>query len=81
MYGDKVPQVSLYIDKILYMELKSKAKEKGTSLSNFVSEALKEHICDSWPEGYFDLFGSLKDDSFEIPEDLPWSLDPKREIL
>ena len=75
-----MPQVSLYIDKPLYMELKTKAKEKGTSLSNFVSEALRKHISDSWPEGYFDLFGSLKDDSFEIPKDMPWSLDAKKEI-
>ena len=76
-----MPQVSLYIDPKLYMELKSKAKEKGTSLSSFVSEALKEKLDDSWPEGYFDLLGSLKDDPLEIPGELPWESDVRRKPL
>jgi len=76
-----VPQVSLYIDKPLYMEIKTKAKEKGTSLSNFVSEALKDHLDDDYPEGFFDLFGSLADDPLEEPEELPWSLDAPRKVL
>lgn len=76
-----MPQVSLYIDQILYMELKAKAKEKGVSTSSYVNGVLKEHIDDDWPEGYFDLFGSVDDDSFEVPEELPWSLDAKRETL
>jgi len=61
------------MDAVLYTELRSKAKEKGMSLSAFVSEALKEHLDDSWPEDFFDLLGSLKDDPIEIPEDHPWS--------
>ena len=75
-----MPQVSLYLDKPLYMEIRTKAKEKGTSLSKYVSEALKEHIDDSWPEGYFEkYFGIFADDPLELPEELPWSLDAKRE--
>jgi len=77
-----MPQVSLYLDKILYMEVKSKAKDKGTSLSNFVSEALKEHIEDSLPEDHIDkCFGSIKDETFTLPEDRPKSWDAKRETL
>jgi len=34
----------------------------------------KSHSSD-YPEGFFDLFGSLADDPLEVPEELPWSLD------
>ena len=76
-----MPQVSLYIDKALYMELKSKAKDKGTSLSNFVSEVLREHVDDSWPEEFFEAIGSIDDETFEAPEELPWSLDAPRDEI
>jgi hypothetical protein len=33
---------------------------------------------DSWPEEFFKLIGSIDDESFEVPEELPWSLDAKR---
>ena len=75
-----MPQVSLYIEKLLYKEVESKAKEKGQSLSGFVSDVLKENLKDSWPEGYFEKYvGIFKDDPLEEPEELPWSLDAKRE--
>ena len=78
-----MPQVSLYIDQILYMEIKSVAKEKKVSLSSLVSDVMREHIEDRWPEGYFDLVGSLKDDNdpLELPEDLPDSMDSPRKTL
>ena len=34
----------------------------------------KSHSSD-YPEGYFDLFGSLKDETFVVPEDRPYSPD------
>jgi len=74
-----MPQVSLYIDRVLYKEVESIAKNKGASMSSFVSGVLREYIDDSWPEGYFDLFGSMSGDPIEEPEDLPASLDSKRE--
>jgi len=76
-----MPQLSLYLDKPLYMELKTKAKEKEVSISNFVSEALRERIDNDYPEGFFDLFGCLADDPLEVPEELPWSLDAPRKPL
>lgn len=76
-----MPQISLYIDRDLYKEVKSAAEKKDMSLSSFVSEVLKEHLVDEWPEGYFDLIGSLKDDPLELPEDLSWELDSPREVL
>jgi len=76
-----MPQVSLYIDKPLYMEIRTKAKEKGTSLSNFVSEALREHIEDTWPKEFYEAIGSINDETFDVPEELPWSLDAPRDEL
>jgi hypothetical protein len=64
------------------MELKTKAKEKETSLSNFVSEALREHMHDSLPKDHIKkCFGSIKDETFALPEDRPRSWDAKRETL
>jgi len=76
-----MPQMSLYIDKPLYMELRSRAKEQGVPQSKLVNDALRAMFNDSWPEGYFDLFGSVDDDSFERPEQEPWSSNSKRETL
>ena len=33
---------------------------------------------DSWPDRLFELVGSIDDETFEVPEELPWSLDSKR---
>lgn len=34
-----------------------------------------------WPEGYFGLFGSIDDESFESPDELPANRDTHRERL
>jgi hypothetical protein len=75
------PQVSLYIDKPLYMEIKSIAEKRNTSISRVVNGMIQESIDNSWPEGYFDLFGSIDDETFKVPEELPWSLDTPRDPL
>ena len=81
MFGDEIPQVSLYLDKPLYKEVESIVKKRGVSMSSFVSGVLKEYIENGWPEGYFDLFGSIDDETFDVPEEIPWSFDSKRESL
>jgi len=74
-----MPQVSLYIDKELYKEVESIVKKKDVSMSSFVSNVLKEYLDNSWPEGYFELFESMKEDPLEEPEELSFSLDAPRE--
>ena len=78
-----MPQVSLYIDQELYMEIKIIAKKKSTSISRVVNGMIKENIDNSWPEGYFDLIGSLKDDEdpLILPERLPQSMNASRKTL
>jgi len=76
-----MPQISLYIDKELYKEVEAVVKKKDVSMSSFVSNVLKEYLDNSWPEGFFDLYGSIGENSFEEPEELPFSLDAPRETL
>jgi len=76
-----MPQVSLYLDKPLYKEVQSVVKRKGVSMSSFVSNVLKEYLEDDWPEEFLEVIGSMKDEPFELPEDIPWSFDSKRETL
>jgi metal-responsive CopG/Arc/MetJ family transcriptional regulator len=76
-----MPQVSLYIDRDLYKEVESIAKRKEMSLSGFVSDVLKEYLNDEWPEEFTKLIGSVDDETFVEPEDLPWTLDAERDEL
>ena len=65
-----MPQVSLYIDQALYMEIKSIAEKKNTSMSRVVNDMIKESVDNRWPEGFFETyFGALKDDPLEEPEE------------
>ncbi|MCL1905134.1 MAG: hypothetical protein FWG19_03310 [Methanomassiliicoccaceae archaeon] len=74
-------QLSMYMETDLYEKVKARAKEKGMSFSGYVSSVLVERLAVSWPEGYFDLIGSITDETFQAPEELPPSLDAKREKL
>ena len=76
-----MPQVSLYLDKPLYKEVEAIVKKKGVSMSSFVSNVLKEYIEDDWPKEFLEAIGSMKGESFDVPEDIPWSFDSKRETL
>ena len=69
-YDEQINLLSILID----------AVKKGIhSIPEKKSEA-KDHR-DSYPEGYFDLFGSCDDDSFVEPEELSWELEKKKEQL
>ena len=76
-----MPQISLYIDKDLYKEVESAVKKKDVSMSSFVSNVLREYLDNTWPEGFFELFGSMKDDPIEEPEELSFSSDAPRETF
>lgn len=48
------------------IKTKMKKDDKKSNLKEKRSED------DEWPEGYFDLMGSVEDDSFVVPEDMPF---------
>ena len=68
-----MPQVSLYLDQELLDNARRRADIERISLSKYVAHALSSNTGQSWPKGYWELFGALQDDSFTCPEDLPFS--------
>ncbi|HOA06777.1 MAG TPA: toxin-antitoxin system, antitoxin component [Spirochaetota bacterium] len=69
-----MPQVSLYIDNETMQKIEKAASRENVSISKWVGKSLKKVFKDDYPDNYFDLFGSIDDNSFEIP-----SLDLKSE--
>ena len=76
-----MPQVSLYIEQELLDTVRKNAKSEKLSVSKYVSKALSEKDEYSWPEGYWDLFGSLDDDTFVCPEDVPFDQIPDKAVF
>jgi hypothetical protein len=62
-----MPQISLYIDEMTLKTLEKRAKQDNTSISKWVGEKINKSIRDEYPQGFFDLFGSLKNVEFELP--------------
>ena len=75
-----MPQVSLYIDNETMQKIEKAASRENVSISKWVGKSLKKVFKDDYPDNYFDLFGSIDDDSFEIPS-LDLKSDSKRESL
>jgi hypothetical protein len=73
-----MPQVSLYIDKETLEKIEELAQKSHTSISKWVGTKLKRLIKDDYPEDFFGLFGSIRDDSFHRPEELSFDADSKR---
>jgi len=69
-----MPQVSLYIDDEVLDKARKSAQIKKISLSKYITQKLIEQHESGWPEGYWDLFGSITDETFVEPEDQPIGL-------
>jgi len=76
-----LPQISLYIDKETLQKIEKAADAEKTSISKWVGRQLKKSLETSYPEDFQNLFGSIRDDSFTIPEREPFDTDAKRESL
>ena len=76
-----MPQLSLYIDEDTLQKIEAGASMSKTSVSKFVSAALREYFTHNWPEGYKNIFGSITDDHFVLPDALDFTLDATRENL
>ncbi len=55
-------QIAIYIDDQLAKRLDEVVKASGGSKSKWVAQAIKRSLTDQWPEGFFELAGSWKDD-------------------
>lgn len=76
-------QLSIYLDEKTQMKAKNAAKRANCSLSHWAREQLSAAADEgqSWPEGYFDLFGSVQDSSFKEVEAIEPELDSPRASL
>ena len=76
-----MPQLSLYIDEETLRKLETAAKIEHLSISKYVVRKLNESMSASWPNGYEKLFGSIKDESFDLDAPRDFSADSPRETL
>lgn len=76
-------QLTIYLDKQTEDKARRAAKREGMSLSGWARAKLNAAADEGkiWPEGYFELFGIVKDTTFTVPEDLPVDRDNEREPL
>lgn len=73
-----MPQVSLYVDNETMAALRDRAALENSSLSKYVAKLVREDVDEGWPAGFWDLFGSVSDDTFLEPPELPFDLDARR---
>ena len=73
-------QLTIYLDDEAHRLVQEAAQNEGTSLSKWARQRLvKAAEPEKWPDGFFDLFGSITNDSFVEPDELDPALDKKRE--
>jgi hypothetical protein len=76
-----MPQISLYVNKSTLEKIEKMAKEENISISKWVGKKIEKSFSDEYPPGYFELFGSIKDDSFKPVKKISFKYDSKRESL
>ena len=76
-----MPQISLYIDNDTIKKIERAAKLENKSISKWVASRIKLSLEKKWPNDWFNLYGSIKDDSFLEPEELNSADDNIREKL
>jgi hypothetical protein len=60
-------QLTIYIDNDCRKRIASAARQAGTSMSRWVTGKLTQALKDEWPEGYFQVLGSLRDTDLARP--------------
>jgi len=76
-----MPQISLYIDKETLEKIEKAADAEKLSVSKWVGKQLKKSLQTSYPEDFQNLFGSVRDESFTVPERKSSETDAKRETF
>ena len=76
-----MPQLSIYLDEETAALLEKAVSPSGTSVSKWVRSQIHKSLQQDWPEGYFNLFGSVDDVSFSEPEE-PYQINtsPRAEL-
>ena len=74
-------QITIYMDDETLKKIEDAAHKEHDSVSKWVKKRLVRVLENSWPKDYFELFGSLRDDSFKRPAQPPWPKDRKRQTI
>ncbi|MDR0823345.1 MAG: hypothetical protein LBN20_06180 [Endomicrobium sp.] len=59
-----MPQIALDIDEITFEKIEKAAEQRNTSISNWVGNNIRVILNNDYPDGFFDLFGAIKDETF-----------------
>lgn len=76
-----MPQLSLYIDEETLNKVENAAKIENVSLSKWVSQKLKTILNNDWSDNYFNLYGSINDNSLIRQKTPCFNKDIKRKKL
>jgi hypothetical protein len=74
-------QISLHLDQIIFEKIEKLARQKKTSVSNWVEDNIKKTLGNDYPEGFFELFGAIRDDTFIEPDEIDQKYNISREQL
>jgi len=76
-----MPQLNIYLDAEASRLIESAAKRESMSLSRWAREKLVLAAgSPEWPEGYAELFGSIRDNTFCAPDELSRDLDQHADL-
>jgi len=74
-------QLTVYIDDETFEKVERSARMAHISISRWVREKLSEIVATEWPDGFFDLFGSLAEGDLDRPAQPSVNTDLPRESL
>jgi hypothetical protein len=74
-------QLTIYLDEASMKDVKKSAKRENVSVSLWARRRLTEANRHTWPKGYFDLFGALRDSGLARPAQGALTADSTREAL
>ncbi len=76
-----MPQISLYIDEETLKKVEKAAKKEHVSISKWVGLNIQRSLEKEYPKGYFNLFGSIKDETMVAERPADFYGDSEREKL
>lgn len=74
-------QLTLYVDEETRRKIEEAARQANLSVSRWVVTTLVRSLALTWPQGYFELFGSLRSGDLERPEQGNFEEDSPREEM
>lgn len=74
-------QVTIYVPEDEIRVIKHAARQSKCSVSEWVRDRVGVQVKQRWPGGYFDLFGSLKDETLRRPPQPMAQDDVRRENI